>query len=273
MNKRLVYYPARARIYDIKITIGKQDELKIRELVKASPVEISLKMMVKKEGNHFHLYNPICFKQRGSKISTRIDLKDEDRYLRELLGSGRPFEEIKKEILSMRCWIHSHVERESCWWSQEDNKNCERLNNGDYYLSIVVIAGKKDSLFYNCRLDFYEPKEEVKADLENLGICRPGRLTLTDLFVEVVGDGGPDFDPERIKKEAEILIKEKIEIIEEREEENDDAHFQGRNKSPEEVRRAKNRAVAARLSVSADYHYRRWRNRLNRLLRACFSRL
>lgn len=209
------WIPARSRIYDIKITIGEQDRLRILEFVKAAPVEVYLKMLVERTENHFHLYKPLYFKQIGSKAATSINREDEDRYLRELMESDLPFEEIQKEIVSMRCWVHSHVfERASCHWSEEDNRNVERQDNKDFFISIVVRANHaSDDLFYNCRLDLFRPNEEICAMLEKFNIYHPGRLTFTDLPIEVIDDRGPDFNPEKIKEEAVKMVKEKVETV------------------------------------------------------------
>ncbi len=222
------WIPARSRIYNIKITIGEQDRLKILEFVRATPVEVYLKMLVERTENHFHLYKPLYFKQIGSRAATNLNREDEDRYLRELMESELPFEKIQKEIISMRCWVHSHVsERASCWWSDEDNKNVERQDNKDFFISIVVHADYiTDELHYNCRLDLFRPNEEICAILKKFNIYHPGRLTFTDLPIEVIDDRGPDFNPEKIKEEAVKIVKEKVEtaadISSEESDDNDD---------------------------------------------------
>lgn len=209
------WIPVRSRIYDIKIAIGEQDRLRILEFIKATPVEVYLKMLVERTGNHFRLYKPLYFKQIGSRAATNIKREDEDRYLRELMESDLPFEEIQKEIMNMRCWIHSHVSTEaSCHWSEEDNRNVERQDNKDFFISIVVRMGYHiDDLHYNCRLDLFQPSEEICAMLEKFNIYYPGRLTFTDLPIEVIDDRGPDFNPEKIKEEAAKIVKEKVEAV------------------------------------------------------------
>jgi len=202
------------------------------EFVRATPVEVYLKMLVERTGNHFRLYKPLYFKQIGSIATTNIKRKDEDRYLRELMESELPFEEIQKEIMNMRCWIHSHVSEEaSCHWSEEDNKNVERQDNKDFFISIVVRMGYHiDDLHYNCRLDLFRPNEEICAMLEKFNIYHPGRLTFTDLPIEVIDDRGPDFNPEKIKEEAAKMVKEKVEEasgISSKEGDDDDEYWEG----------------------------------------------
>ncbi len=215
---------AQSRIYDIKITIGEQDRLKILEFIRATPVEVYLKMLIERTKNHFHLYKPLYFKQIGSKNKTNINLEDEDRYLRELMESDLPFEEIQKEIINMRCWIHSHVsEGASCWWSNEDNRNVERHDNQDFFISVVVRANHNtDNLSYNCRLDLFLPNKEIRAVLEKFNIYYPGRLTFTDLPIEVIDDRGPNFKPEIIKEEAAKIVKEKVTIADKASSQEDD---------------------------------------------------
>lgn len=201
----------RARVYDIKITIGEQDRLKIFEFAKASPgAEVYIKMLVERKGNYFHLYKPLCFKQKGNKSNTNLDLQDEDEYIRKLIDSNLPPEEIEKEILNMRCWVHSHFG--PCFWSNEDNKNCEKLNNEDFLISVVIRA-EKDKLFYNCRLDLFPPNAIIAAELEKINIFHLGRLTFTNLHIEVIDDCTPDFDQNKIKSEAEKLVAEKVNTI------------------------------------------------------------
>ncbi len=209
------WIPAESRIYDIKITIGEQDRLKILEFVRATPLEVYLKMLVERTENHFHLYKPLYFRQIGSRARTNINREDEDRYLRELMESNLPFEEIQKEIMNMRCWVHSHIsEGASCHWSEEDNRNVERQDNKDFFISIVVRADHiTDDLHYNCRLDLFRPNEEICAMLEKFNIYHPGRLTFTDLPIEVIDDRGADFNPEKIKEEAAKMVKEKVEAV------------------------------------------------------------
>jgi len=266
---RLRTYLARAGIYDIKITMGERDRFWIHEFVKASSVEIYLIMLVERKGQHFHLYKPLCFKQSGEEAKTKIDIKDEDRYIRELLDSNRPFEEIKEEILRMRCWVHSHP-RLCWWWSFEDNQNCERFDNGDYFISVVVYA-TKDKLYYNCRLDLFEPKKEIREKLENIGIYHPGRLTLTDLEIEIIDDRGPDFNPEEIKKEVQKLAQEKVEIAKRKVREDKNENNKKGNKDFKEIRETRIRSLAAKISSKADCNHRPRSSWLYRCLRSFFS--
>lgn len=209
------WIPSQGRVYNIRITIGEQDRLRILEFVRATPVEVYLKMLVERTENHFHLYKPLYFKQIGSRATTDIKREDEDRYLRGLMESDLPFEEIQKEIINMRCWVHSHVsEGASCHWSEEDNRNVERQDNKDFFISIVVcLDHATDELHYNCRLDLFRPNEEICAILEKFNIYHPGRLTFTDLPIEVVDDRESDFNPEKIKEEAAKMVKEKVETV------------------------------------------------------------
>ncbi len=258
----------RPDIYNLTITIGEKDRLRILEFAKAVKKEIYLVMLVERNGNHFHLHNLLYFKQKSTSASTDCVTQDIDRYIRELLNSGRPFEEAQKELLAMRCWVHSHGVGGRCWWSPEDQKNCERQNNGDYLISVVVALGYDDTLFYNCRLDIFEPKkEEIRQALQNLGIYRPGRLTISSLPIDVVDDREENFDPGKIKQEAQKMAKQKVEFLKE----DEDEAYERRIKIASKIRKTRNGALAAETSCKTGCDNRHRRGWLNNGLRSFLS--
>jgi len=215
-------YPILGHAHDIKITMGEVDRLKIYEFVKAAaPKEVYIKTLVERKKNHFHLHKPLFFKQGGNSCATKLESLDEDKYIRDLLSSGRPWEEIEKELLSIRCWFHSHDVDSPCWWSTEDERNCERFDNEDYFISVVVKIGYDNTFYYRCRLDFYEPKKEIRELLEKTGVYYPGRITLTNLTIEIIDDKPPDFNPEKIREDAEKTVHDKVHFLKEVDNETD----------------------------------------------------
>lgn len=169
-----------------KVLIPPETFERLKLYIELCPWEVSGLGIVEQVGNDFLIRDIFITRQWNYSAFTEMYPEDLSRLLIEMVKEGKDPNQVK-------LWWHSHAEMD-VFWSQIDDYTCR--NMGQYLISVV---GNKAGKF-RCRLDISEPV----------------RLTVDNLSFDV-RDGEPvKVDRERLRREVEREIWEKVQSLNEK---------------------------------------------------------